>query len=80
MRKLGHIGRAGKLAAVAYGVVGVVDAKITAARPLRFFAYAWGELSAPLAKTQSDAVERLGNLGYYRSVGTQKYTLCPGGQ
>ena len=31
MRKLGHIGGAGKLAAVAYGVVGVVDAKIAAA-------------------------------------------------
>jgi DNA ligase (NAD+) len=29
---------------------------ITAARPLRFFAYAWGETSAPFAKTQEEAL------------------------
>jgi DNA ligase (NAD+) len=28
--------------------------------PLQFFAYAWGELSEPLAETQYDAVQRLG--------------------
>jgi DNA ligase (NAD+) len=31
---------------------------------LRFFAYAWGEVSAPLADTQSAAIARLGALGF----------------
>jgi NAD-dependent DNA ligase len=35
-----------------------------ARRPLRFFAYAWGELSAPLADTQSGALERLAALAF----------------
>ncbi|MBN9019538.1 MAG: NAD-dependent DNA ligase LigA [Rhizobiales bacterium] len=33
------------------------DAKITAARPLKFFAYAWGEMSALPATTQMGMVE-----------------------
>jgi DNA ligase (NAD+) len=32
------------------------DPAITAKRPLRFFAYAWGETSAPFAETQSEAL------------------------
>ncbi len=32
------------------------DPTVTARRPLRFFAYAWGETSAPFAETQSDAL------------------------
>jgi DNA ligase (NAD+) len=31
---------------------------------LRFFAYAWGELSAPLADTQSDAIAKLASFGF----------------
>ena len=37
---------------------------ITAARPLHFFAYAWGEISEPLADTQSAAIARLAALGF----------------
>ena len=33
------------------------DPAITAKRPLRFFAYAWGETSAPFAETQSEALK-----------------------
>ena len=40
------------------------DASITAARPLRFFAYAWGALSDPLSTTQFGAIARLQSLGF----------------
>ncbi|WP_426265664.1 NAD-dependent DNA ligase LigA [Sphingomonas sp. LHG3443-2] len=40
------------------------DPGVTAARPLRFLAHGWGELSAPLGATQNEAVERLRTLGF----------------
>lgn len=40
------------------------DATITAARPLTFFAYAWGEQSSDFAATQSDALARLRDWGF----------------
>lgn len=48
----------------AAGSLRQLDAEITRARPLRFFAYAWGALSAPLAETQWGAIERLSDLGF----------------
>ncbi len=39
------------------------DPAITAARPLRFFAHGWGELSEPLAETQMEAMQRIAQLG-----------------
>ena len=41
----------------ASGSLRQIDPSVTAKRPLRFFAYAWGELSAPFAQTQSEALE-----------------------
>ena len=35
------------------------DASITAARPLRFLAHGWGEISEPLADTQFEAMKRI---------------------
>ncbi len=48
----------------AAGALRQLDARITATRPLRFFAHGWGELSEPLAETQFDAMTRLKAFGF----------------
>ncbi|NRB02962.1 MAG: NAD-dependent DNA ligase LigA [Rhodobacteraceae bacterium] len=48
----------------AAGSLRQLDAASTQARPLRFFAYAWGALDDPLADTQMGAITRLKNLGF----------------
>lgn len=57
----------------AAGSLRQLDAEITRARPLRFFAYAWGEISAPFADTQFDAITALRNFGFQTNRLTQ---LC----
>ena len=59
----------------AAGSLRQLDPAITRDRPLRFFAYAWGESSAPLAETQSGALERLAALGFQTNPLTK---LCDG--
>lgn len=48
----------------AAGSLRQLDAKITASRPLAFFAYAPGELSAPVAITHSGFLDRLRGWGF----------------
>ncbi|MCG6113030.1 MAG: NAD-dependent DNA ligase LigA [Paracoccus sp.] len=48
----------------AAGSLRQIDPGVTARRPLRFFAYGWGQLSAPLAVTQAGSVARLAELGF----------------
>ncbi|MEQ8747760.1 NAD-dependent DNA ligase LigA [Pyruvatibacter sp.] len=48
----------------AAGSLRQLDPTITASRPLRFFAYAWGEVSALPATTQHEAVLALGGYGF----------------
>ncbi|MFZ2949249.1 MAG: NAD-dependent DNA ligase LigA [Desulfuromonadaceae bacterium] len=48
----------------AAGSLRQLNPSITASRPLRFFAYAWGELSTPIAENQWDALQALRRWGF----------------
>ncbi|MGY6411340.1 MAG: NAD-dependent DNA ligase LigA [Alkalilacustris sp.] len=48
----------------AAGSLRQLDPAVTQSRPLRFLAHGWGELSAPLADSQMDAIARLAAFGF----------------
>jgi DNA ligase (NAD+) len=47
----------------AAGSLRQLDPRISASRPLAFFAYAWGEISEPFASTQFGAIEAMRRFG-----------------
>jgi DNA ligase (NAD+) len=47
----------------AAGSLRQLDPRMTAERPLQFFAYAWGEVSEPFASTQFGAIEAMHRFG-----------------
>ena len=59
----------------AAGSLRQLDPAITASRPLRFFAYAWGDLSAPLSTTQHGSIARLKDMNFKTNPLT---ILCDG--
>ncbi len=60
---------------VAAGSLRQLDPAVTARRPLKFFAYAWGEVSHPFARTHAEALARFSEWGF--SV-NQHSKLCRG--
>jgi len=48
----------------AAGSLRQIDPEVTRARPLSFFAYAWGEMSEPLAATQWESLQTLRQMGF----------------
>ncbi|SDM65796.1 DNA ligase (NAD+) [Methylobacterium phyllostachyos] len=58
----------------AAGSLRQLDPAITASRPLKFFAYAWGELSNPIAETQTGALQRFADWGLPVNPLTQTFT------
>lgn len=56
----------------AAGSLRQLDSEVTRARPLRFFAYAWGSLSEPLSDTQFGAISALAELGFATNPLTAK--------
>ncbi len=59
----------------AAGSLRQLDSAITRSRPLKFFAYAWGALSAPLHETQMGSIETLAGFGFATNPLTK---LCVG--
>jgi DNA ligase (NAD+) len=59
----------------AAGSLRQLDPAITARRPLKFFAYAWGEASAPFARTHEEALARFRDWGF---TVNQRSRLCRG--
>ncbi len=51
----------------AAGSLRQIDSRITATRPLKFFAYAWGLVSAPFAQTQGESLAALKAWGFQTS-------------
>ncbi|MEI6438855.1 MAG: NAD-dependent DNA ligase LigA [Alphaproteobacteria bacterium] len=56
----------------AAGSLRQIDSRITAQRPLRFFAYAWGLHASPFAETQAQALDLLKAWGFQTTLESQR--------
>ncbi|MER0237514.1 NAD-dependent DNA ligase LigA [Fulvimarina sp. MAC8] len=54
------------------------DAAVTKSRPLRFFAYAWGETSELPGETQTEVVEAIGKFGFPVNELMQRFETIDG--
>jgi DNA ligase (NAD+) len=61
----------------AAGSLRQLDASVTAARPLRFFAYTWGEISVLPADTQFGMLEALARFGFKTNPLTRRCSGVP---
>jgi len=59
----------------AAGSLRQLDSAITAARPLRFTAHGWGEISEPFAKTQSEALGKIKRWGFQPNEPSRGVTI-----
>jgi DNA ligase (NAD+) len=62
----------------ASGSLRQIDPSITARRPLKFFAYAWGELSEPFAETQWAALGLLKAWGFQTTAQSERVENAAG--
>lgn len=62
----------------AAGSLRQIDPSITAERSLRFFAYAWGEVSEAISDTQFGAIENLSDWGFQTNSKTKRFDDAEG--
>ena len=62
----------------AAGSLRQIDPTVTSKRPLKFFAYAWGEISAEFAHTQSEALDKLKAWGFATNDRSRRVQDAPG--
>jgi len=60
----------------AAGSLRQLDPEVTKSRPLRFFAYTWGDVSAPFAQTQWDAIKAFKAWGLPVNPDTKRTTTA----
>ncbi|WP_298917583.1 NAD-dependent DNA ligase LigA [uncultured Algimonas sp.] len=62
----------------AAGSLRQIDPGVTASRQLRFFAYAWGDVSRPIADTQFGAIRKLAEWGFQTNDRTERFEGAAG--
>ena len=62
----------------AAGSLRQIDPSVTASRPLRFFAYAWGEVSEAIDDTQYGTIEKLSEWGFQTNSRTARFENAKG--